>query len=102
MLLILLSVTDIQVLHSHSSNNIFSRQSKSHKKHLGLPEYHCSGAESNCFICEYQVTKDVDAHHAIINFIFPLQYQSISGDIFCSIIFKPASLFENRGPPYLG
>jgi hypothetical protein len=99
LLLILALVTDIQVLHSHVSNNLFAAPSESLTKKSGLPECNTPGTDSRCFICEYQLTKDADAHYASFTLTVPVQYHSI---VTVHYIFTPltsTNSFETRGPP---
>jgi hypothetical protein len=99
LLLILALVTDIQVLHSHVSKNLFAAPSQSLHKKSGLPECNTPGTDSRCFICDYQLTKDADAHYASFTLAAPVQYHSISTVNYFFTPLKSTASFETRGPP---
>jgi hypothetical protein len=99
LLLILAFVTDIQVLHSHPSKNLFSTHTKLLIKKSGLPECNTPGAESRCFICDYQLTKDADAHYSSYHLATPLQFYNIVAVSYHFTSLKTAASFETRGPP---
>jgi hypothetical protein len=97
LLLILSSVTAIQFSHSHTS--AAATQKKIVVKKSGLPGYYTAAAESRCFICEYQLTRDADINHAVFNTDIPFQY-SVSIAALYSFTFPGiCSFIETRGPP---
>jgi hypothetical protein len=99
LLLILFSVTAIQLSHSHTS--AAATQKKNVVKKSSLPGYYTAAAESRCFICEYQLTRDTDINHAVFNIDIPFQY-SVSIAALYSFTFPGiCSFIETRGPPSL-
>ncbi|MGG9960269.1 hypothetical protein [Ferruginibacter sp. SUN106] len=102
LLLLLSAVTIIQVSHSHASSPSSTHQENSLAKRSGLPGYFHSTAESKCFICEYQLTKDVDVFSTAINFVAPLRYQPAAAAYYSFTFQNSYSFFETRGPPFVG
>jgi hypothetical protein len=102
LLLLLATVTVIQVSHSHSSTISSSKLENSFVKKSHLPGYNKSIVESKCFICEYQLTKDVDANCAVLNIVSSIQYQIISAPHYSFTLQSSHSFFETRGPPSIG
>jgi hypothetical protein len=97
LLLILSSVTAIQFSHSHTS--AAATQKKIVVKKSGLPGYYTAAAESRCFICEYQLTRDADINHAVFNIDTPLQYQVFTEALYSFTYPGICSFIETRGPP---
>ena len=99
LLSVLSVVTIIQVSHSHSSISSNHGQQKNCIKRSALPGYSTATVESKCFICEYQLAKDIDAHFFVVA-IDPLTYPFVITAANYSFSFQRiASLVETRGPP---
>ena len=99
LLLILSVVTIIQVSHTHASLASNHGQGKNCIKRSILPGYNTATVESKCFICEYQLTKDVDANFSIIAIVSPLQSLFITETNYSFTFQRISSLVETRGPP---
>ena len=101
LLLVMFAVTVIQVSHSHTATLSLNGQKNNFLKKSVLPGYTKSTAEreSKCFICEYQLAKDVDASHAVVNIIAVLQYQFNTALYYSFTSTGIFSFFETRGPP---
>ena len=99
LLLILFSVTVIQLSHSHPAVSSAATQKKLIVKKSGLPGYYTAAAESRCFICEYQLTKDADINHAVFNIQPPFQYPVSIAELYSFIFPGICSFIETRGPP---
>jgi len=99
LLLVLFAVTVIQVSHSHASPSPLNKQEKSFAKKSGLPGYYKTISESKCFICEYQLTKDADAAHAIVHVFSPVQYHTTTDTHYSFTFQHTYAYFETRGPP---
>jgi len=97
LLLILFSVTAIQLSHSHTSAAAI--QKKVVTKKTALPGYYTASAESRCFICEYQLTKDADINHAVFNIDTPFDYPVSSAALYSFTYPGICSFIETRGPP---
>ncbi len=98
LLLVLFSVTVIQLSHSHTAVSA-ATQKKIVVKKSGLPGYYTTAAESRCFICEYQLTKDADINHAVFNIHSPFQYPVSIAELYSFIYPGICSFIETRGPP---
>lgn len=99
LLLLLFSITAIQLSHSHAYNTTTQQQKKDFVKKDAAGIYYKSLSESKCFICEYQLAKDAYISHSqsplnyteLFNNSIPLSYFIILSAVY--------SVFENRGPP---
>jgi hypothetical protein len=101
LLLVLFAVTVIQVSHSHVSSNAITRHEKAFLKKSILPEYKSAAAESKCFICEYQLTRDADASYFVAAVNASIQYYLSNAATYSFVSQKINSCFETRGPPAL-
>ncbi len=101
LLLVLFAVTVIQVSHSHTPAKAITRHQKSLLKRSVLPEYKSAAAESKCFICEYQLTRDADASYFVAGINVSTQYYLSSEATYSFVSQKLNSCFETRGPPAL-
>ena len=101
LLLVLFAVTVIQVSHSHTPAKAITRHEKSLLKRSILPDYKSAAAESKCFICEYQLTRDADASYFVAVVNAPTQYYITNEANYSFVSQKINSCFETRGPPVL-
>ena len=99
LLLVLFSVTVIQLSHSHASVPSSATQKKVVIKKSGLPGYYNAAVESRCFICEYQLTRDADNNYAVFNIQSPFQYPVSIAELYSFTYPGICSLIETRGPP---
>ncbi len=97
LLLVLFSVTAIQLSHSHTS--AAATQKKVVVKKTALPGYYTASAESRCFICEYQLTKDADINHTAFNIDSPFDYPVSIAALYSFTYPGISSSIETRGPP---
>lgn len=97
LLLILSLVTVIQLSHSHTS--VTATQKKTAVKKSSLPGYYTAAAESRCFICEYQLTRDADINHAVFNIDTPVQYSVATAPLYSFTYSGICSFIDTRGPP---
>ena len=101
LLSVLSVITIIQVSHSHSSLSTNQGQQKNFIKRSVLPGYNTASVESKCFICEYQLAKDIDINFFVVA-IEPSVYPSVITEANYSFTFQRISSFvETRGPPYI-
>jgi len=99
MLSVLSVVTIIQVSHSHGSLSSNHRQEKNFIKRSILPGYNTATAESKCFICEYQLAKDVDANFSIVVIAPAVQSPLITETNYSFTFQRIPAVVETRGPP---
>ena len=99
LLLVLFAVTVIQLSHSHASVSSSATQKKTIVKKSGLPGYYNAAAESRCFICEYQLTRDADNNYEVFNIQSPFQYPVSIAELYSFIYPGTYSFIETRGPP---
>ena len=97
--MVMFAVTLIQVSHSHSPVATLVKHEKSLLKKSILPEYKKLTAESKCFICEYQLTRDADANFFSATITTPVQYYLIAKPDYTFVPQKIHSFLESRGPP---
>jgi hypothetical protein len=99
LLSVLSVVTIIQVSHSHSSVSPGHSLQKNFNKRSALPGYSTATVESKCFICEYQLAKDIDTNFLVIA-IEPLVHSLVITVANYSFSFQRTSTsVETRGPP---
>jgi hypothetical protein len=99
-LLSLLSViTIIQVSHSHAAVSPDHWQQKSFVQKTGLPGFTAATVESKCFICEYQLAKDIDAVFSIFAIVSPACCTEITAAHYSFTFQRISSQVETRGPP---
>ena len=103
LLLVLAAVSIVQVSHSHNAQQQSTVKAKSllYKNGLTSYSYHQQTAESKCFICEYQLAKDVDASHAALSITSPLLHPIKTPSNYLFVVTETYSFFETRGPPQL-
>jgi hypothetical protein len=99
MLLILFAVTTVQLFHSHPSKKLLAAQKESCSKKAGATDIHQSAGDTRCFICEYQLTRDVDDNHATFNCYCPLEFNSFLAVAYTYTCTNVYTAFETRGPP---
>jgi hypothetical protein len=99
LLLLLLFTTTVQLTHSHTIKQTAAVQLKKQTPQPDQQQITVPGADTKCFIHEYQLTKDADfsCNHfqiaaVIINKESASSYNS-------QILSTTCSYFENRGPP---
>jgi hypothetical protein len=97
LLLILSSVTVIQLSHSHTS--VAATQKKVVIKKADLPGYYTAAAENRCFICEYQLTRDADINHTVFNIDTSFHYPVTIAALYSFTYPGICSFIETRGPP---
>lgn len=99
-MLVLFAVAITQVSHTHSFGLAVALKNKADKKTKHLSADVTNVSASNCFICDYQLTKDADASYFLPQVISSTEFYSCS---FFSYPFTSTgipSFFETRGPPY--
>lgn len=99
LLVILLLIHSIKLLHTHSRDNSFSNHDCSGSCFEKNDKSDLAKTSSDCSICSYQLTKDVD------DLVCPELCDPITEQIDLNINsisvhkFFPPSALENRGPP---
>ncbi|WP_462221356.1 hypothetical protein [Ferruginibacter sp.] len=99
LLLLLFSISAIQLSHSHAYNTTAQQQKKGFVKKDAAGFYYKSLPESKCFICEYQLTKDADINHSLSTLNYPVLFNNSIPLYYFTILSAAHSFFENRGPP---
>ena len=99
LLSVLSVVTIIQVSHSHSSISSRYSEEKSVVKKTTLPGYSTATVESKCFICEYQLAKDINTNFFIVVIEPPVHSVIITEADYSFIFQRTSSFVETRGPP---
>jgi hypothetical protein len=100
LLLLLFSITAIQLSHSHAYNTTAQEQKKDFVKKDAGGIYYKALSESKCFICEYQLTKDADISHSLSPLNYPAVFNNSLPVSYFIILSTAHSVFENRGPPH--
>jgi hypothetical protein len=98
LLSVLSVVTIIQVTHTHASIANHGQEKNCIKRSI-LPGYNTPTAESKCFICEYQLAKDVDASFSIVAIVSPVQSPLITENNYSFTFQRIVTIVETRGPP---
>ena len=98
LLVMLLAIHSIKLLHSHPTNTAFLNHS-CNKAALEINDISESANLSDCSICSYQLTKDVD-DLACASDTAPATEHNIFNSFLVSFHkFSFHTAFENRGPP---
>jgi hypothetical protein len=100
LLLLLFSITAIQLSHSHAYNTTAQQQKKDFIKKDAAGIYYKSLPESKCFICEYQLTRDADISYSQSPLNYPALFNNSIPVSYFIILSTAHSVFENRGPPH--
>ena len=95
----MLAVTTVQLFHSHPSKKLLAAQKESCTKKVGLADVHQAFADTRCFICEYQLTKDADDSSATFNIYCPIEFNSAIAVAYTCTCTNVYTAFETRGPP---
>jgi hypothetical protein len=101
LLLVLSAVTIVQVSHSHNAQQLSAVKAKYALHKNGLTNYHQPAAESKCFICEYQLAKDVDASYFVFSPGANIQHPVKTFIPYLFFATATYNFFESRGPPQL-
>jgi len=100
LLLNLLAITAIQVLHTHPSASIITHKKIGIEKN-GVAGFYKASADTKCFICDYQLTKDADACYAVFNINVPIAFNDVAAIICQFTAQDKQAVFETRGPPVI-
>jgi hypothetical protein len=100
LLLLLFSITLVQLSHSHDYNAVIQEQKKDFVKKDAAGIYYTSLSESKCFVCEYQLTKDAAISHSISLLNYPALFNNSIPVSNFTISSAAHQVFENRGPPH--
>ncbi|MEI9957030.1 MAG: hypothetical protein WDM90_12185 [Ferruginibacter sp.] len=98
LLLNLIAITAIQVLHTHPSGSIVSQKKTGIEKNA-VAGFYKAPADSKCFICDYQLTKDADANYAVFNINVPIVFNDVALITYNFTAQDIQAVFETRGPP---
>jgi hypothetical protein len=99
LLLVLLAVQFVQVTHSHATRRQTNSSLISFLLKKGLPVHQQQTSDSKCFICEYQLAKDVDADFSFFVVPVSLPLQSFTTTVYNFTFQHNYSFSETRGPP---
>jgi hypothetical protein len=97
LLLLLFATTAVKILHFHSSNTVSARKAQLEK--TSFSHYAESVADTKCFICDYELTKDADASHSISYIIYLAEFNSAITKSYAFTLQSINAVFETRGPP---
>ncbi|WP_462255047.1 hypothetical protein [Ferruginibacter sp.] len=100
LLLLLFSITAIQLSHSHTYNTTVQEHKKDFVKKDAGGIYYKALSESKCFICEYQLTRDADISYSQSPLNYPALFNNSIPVPYCTILSAAHTVFENRGPPH--
>jgi len=98
LLMVLFAVSGIQVFHSHTSRLAYKQKTIPPVK-KGITDCNKSSSDRNCFICDYNLTKDADFDIALPSSVLLLLFPDTQ--VF-SLPFSTqysGTVFETRGPP---
>jgi len=98
LLLQLFGVIVIQISHSHSTSSVSAAKIRIAKS--GLTGYNTSVGETKCFICEYQLSKDIDTSLALFQINRPASFCNKPATLYVFTSPGICSVFETRGPPH--
>jgi len=101
LLLVLAAVSIVQVSHSHSTVQQSTLKAKYALHKNDVANYHQQTAENKCFICEYQLAKDVDASHFSFSVTAAFQHPVQAVPHYLFVVTETYTFFETRGPPQL-
>ena len=97
LLVVLLLTTFVQLTHSHVTKSGFAAQLK---KAVTLNEITAAqGNDSNCFICDYQLTKDADSFFGAVYIINGNSLLTTNDTCINPEPLDVLTHFETRGPP---
>lgn len=99
LLVCLLFTTIVQLTHSHpGKKNAVTHLTKTTKPQ-GKENWTVAGADTRCFLCEYQLTRDSDIPVTTFHFSYTNKVP-VTTAVYCdSVSAVFISCFESRGPP---
>jgi hypothetical protein len=97
LLLLLFAATAIKVLHFHSSSAVSAGKTQLEKTNFS--HYAEPAADSKCFICDYQLTKDADAGYSVSYIIYPAEFNGATTKPCAFTLQSINAAFQTRGPP---
>ncbi len=98
-LLLLFSISAIQQSHTHTNNTTAHKLKKDCAKKDAAAVYFKALSESKCFICEYQLTRDVTVSHPVLQLHYAALFNNAVPVNYFIVLSGTHSFFENRGPP---
>jgi hypothetical protein len=97
LLLMLLLTAVVQINHSHPSKQAVAIQVK--KTVTIKQQVVVTGADNNCFLCDYQLVKNADFLFTCCKIIYPNKTYIYPEFFSERLITTICSAFANRGPP---
>ncbi len=97
LLVVLLLITFVQLTHSHVTKPSFAEQLK---KAVTINEtVAIQSNDANCFICDYQLTKDADNFFGCATAAAVNNFLSADDTYIIPALLQDLTHFETRGPP---